>query len=262
METEFLKTAEAAARLAGGILQSWARRITVREKSRANLVTEADEAAQHAIHEFIRTRYPDHHFLGEENLSSTAGDSQYRWVIDPLDGTTNYVHGFPYYAVSIGLERDRELIAGVIYDPTRDEMFAAVRGQGATLNGERIASSMIDALGRSMVMASLPVAVTSDDPAVGRFLRVMPYVQSVQRTGSAALNLAYVACGRIEAFWSTSLKPWDVAAGVLILREAGGRATRLDGRPLDIEVPDILASNGTSIHDDLQNLLSSPEPPK
>ena len=185
----------------------------------------------------------------------TNSDSPYRWVIDPLDGTSNYVHRFPFYAVSIALECAGALAVGVIFDPNRDEMFCAVRGEVATLNGNPIQTSRVDSLKQMMAVASLPVAVTPDDPAVGRFLRVMSHAQTVQRTGSAALNLAYVACGRIDAFFSSSLKPWDVAAGALIVTEAGGRVSKMDGSPLEIEVPDLLSSNGSSIHEELQQLL-------
>lgn len=254
-DTEFLETAQEAARLAGDVLESWSEKFTVSEKSPANLVTEADFAAQEVIHQYIQSRFPDHNFLGEEGLAETNSDSPYRWVIDPLDGTSNYVHRFPYYAVSIGLERGDELRVGVIFDPNRDEMFCAVQGEGATLNGKPIGSSRVDSLSQTMAMASLPVAATPDDPAVDRFLRVMAQAQTVQRTGSAALNLCYVACGRIDAYWSSSLKPWDMAAGALIVAEAGGRVSKMDGGSFEIAVPDLLSSNGTSIHEELQKIL-------
>jgi len=253
---DFLRTAEEAARLAGQVLRSWSSKFTVREKSRANLVTEADTAAQQAIHDFIRKRYPQHSFLGEEGLEIHSAHSPYRWVIDPLDGTTNYVHGFPYYAVSIGLQQDGRLIAGAVYNPVADEMFLAMEGEGATLNLQPLRCSAVNQLSESLVIASLPVATQRDDPAVQRFLRVLGHAQTVQRTGSAALNLASVAAGRIEGFWSTSLKPWDMAAGVLIVQEAGGRVSRVDGKPFQLEVPDLLATNGTAVHGELSQLLS------
>ena len=256
IDLEFVSVAEKAARKAGLVLQQWSSRFTVKEKSPANLVTEADFESQTVILETIRTRYPEHSFLGEEGLCQSNPDSQYRWIIDPLDGTSNYVHGFPYYAVSIGLECAGSLIVGVIFDPTRDEMFSACRGQGATLNGVGIQPSVIDVIGQAMTVASLPVAADERPPAVNRFLRVLESAQTVQRTGSAALNLAYVAAGRLDAFWSSSLKPWDVAGGALIVEEAGGRTTRMDGSRLNIEIPDILASNGRGIHEELQHLLS------
>ena len=256
-EMDFLDAARDAARLAGSELERWAGKFSVREKSPANLVTEADEAAQDAIYGLIHDRFPDHGFLGEEGLDQSTGESSYRWVVDPLDGTSNYVHRFPYYAVSIALEHESELLVGVIFDPNRNDMFAAVRGQGATLNDQRIAPTSVSELRNAMVVASLPVAAKRDDPAVARFLNVLPHVQTVQRTGSAAMNLAYLAAGRIEAFFSSSLKPWDAAAGALLVSEAGGRITKSDGSPFRIEVPDLLATNGTAIHEGMSRLLTT-----
>ncbi|GAB4145403.1 MAG: inositol monophosphatase family protein [Planctomycetaceae bacterium] len=254
-KTEFLKYAKQAAREAADVLESWSKKFTVSEKSRANLVTEADFAAQQAIHDILQSQFPDHGFLGEEDLEIANGDSPYRWVIDPLDGTSNYVHRFPYYAVSIALECDKELIVGVIYDPNRDEMFTAIHGEGAHLNGAPIRPTGVTAIEEAMVVASLPVHVGPNDVAVKRFLRVLSKAQTVQRTGSAALNLCYVAAGRMDAYFSTSLKPWDMAAGALIVSEAGGCVGTLDGKPLKIEVPDLLACNGTQLREQLTPLL-------
>jgi myo-inositol-1(or 4)-monophosphatase len=254
--TEFLSTAEKAARTAGRILQDWAGRFTVSEKGPADLVTEADVASQEAIYGILNERFPDHGFVGEEGLRSGPRDAEYRWIIDPLDGTSNYVHRFPYYAVSIGLEWRGELVAGVIYDPTREELFTARRGGGATLDGRPIRVSRFDRLDRAMVIASFPPGVTPESPPIQRFLKVLPFAQTIHRSGSAALNLAYVAAGRLDAFWSTSLKPWDVAAGAVLVAEAGGRLTTLRGGPLDIYVPDLLCSNGSGIHEELSALLS------
>ena len=253
---EYVQTAEEAARRAGHVLRAWSSKFTVREKSRSNLVTEADEASQSAIFDFIHGRYPQHSFCGEEGLSIDRGDSHYRWVIDPLDGTTNYVHGFPYYCVSIGLECRGEMIVGAVFDPIHDEMFLAARGEGASLNRRPIKCSGIGELGQSLLIASLPVATNGHDEAVRRFLTVLPLAQSVQRTGSAALNLANVAAGRVEGFWSTSLKPWDMAAGILLVEEAGGRISKIDGSPFRLEEPDLLATNGSDIHRQLLPILA------
>lgn len=252
---ELLQIAVDSAREAGAILKDWAGRFTITEKSRANLVTEADFASQKAIHERIHRRFPDHNFLGEEGLAERNSDSPWRWVIDPLDGTSNYVHGFPYYAVNIAAEFGNELMIAVTFDPNRDELFTGIRGGGASMNGKPIRPTRVTALQDAMVVASLPVACRPEHYAVKQLLNVMPHVQTVQRTGSAALNLAYVAAGRIDAFWSGSLKPWDMAAGVLLVQEAGGRVTRMKGEPIDIEIPDLLSSNGSTIHDALQQLL-------
>jgi myo-inositol-1(or 4)-monophosphatase len=253
---EFREAAEEAARLGGQILEEWGTHFSSREKSPANLVTEADLASQAKIHEFLHNLFPEHRFLGEEDLCCDEGDSPYRWIIDPLDGTSNYVHRFPYYAVSIGLEAAGELIAGAIYDPNRDEMFSAAAGQGATLNRAPIAVSHNAELRRAMCMASLPVHVDRHHPAVQRFLDVLELAQTVQRTGSAALNLCAVACGRIDAFWSTSLKPWDMAAGALIVREAGGTVTATGGSTFDVQIPDLLATNGSGLHRELSQVFS------
>jgi myo-inositol-1(or 4)-monophosphatase len=212
-------------------------------------VTEADFAAQQVIHDLIHRRFPHHGFLGEEGLDT--GSAEFRWIIDPLDGTTNYVHGFPYFAVSIGLEKAGKLIAGAIYDPSHDEFFAASEGGGATLNKRTIRCSKVPELSQAMLVASLPVAVDPSDIGIRRFLALIPVAQTVQRTGSAALNLAYLAAGRIDGFWSASLKPWDMAAGVLIVREAGGVVTKISGQPFVLDEPDLLASNGAH----LQSLL-------
>ena len=252
---DFLQSAEEAARLGGKILRSWAARFTVQEKSRANLVTEADHASQQAIHEFLSRRYPLHGFLGEEGLAEHRPDSRYRWVIDPLDGTTNYVHGFPYYCVSIALEEDGELVVGAVYNPSTEEMFLASAGRGATLNRQPLRCSATSDIGEALLIASLPVATQPEDPAVRRFLKLLGHAQTVQRTGSAALNLAHMAAGRVEGFWSLSLKPWDMAAGVLLVREAGGRVTQLDTTRFDVNQPNLLASNGTALHEKLSQLL-------
>jgi myo-inositol-1(or 4)-monophosphatase len=247
---ELRDVAEAAARLGGSVLQDWRAKFTAREKSPKNLVTEADFASQQAILEFILARYPDHQFLGEENLDR-AGNSPYRWIIDPLDGTSNYVHGFPYYAVSIGVEYNAELVAGAVFDPNRDELFSAAR----TRNGERIEVSSPRDLSQALCMASLPMKAHRTDLQVQRFLKLLEVAQHVQRTGSAALNLCGVACGRIDAFWSTSLMPWDMAAGVLLVLEAGGQVTSTDGGPFDVNRPDLLASNGPPLHEGVAAVL-------
>lgn len=257
--TEIVAVAEQAARAGGEVLRRMYRQVTAQQKScAADLVTEADVESQRVIHEIISTRFPDDNFLGEEGLLRTDGTSGVRWIIDPLDGTSNYFHGFPYFAVSIGVERHGELVAGVIYDPLRDEMFSAATGQGATLDGDPIHVSEIADLGQAFLLASFPPGVKPDGAPIQRFLRVLPHAQTIQRTGSAALNLAYLAAGRLEGFWSTSLKAWDMAAGVVLVREAGGVFGQLSGAPLQLDVADLLATNGPAIQGQLSALLTTP----
>ena len=254
----WLSAAIEAAQVGGRVLQDWIGRFSVREKSRANLVTEADEAAQAAIVSLLQDRFPEHGFLGEENLNQREGEtgSQSFWIIDPLDGTSNYVHGFPYYAVSIAFYASQQLQAGVIYDPTRNDVFAAARGCGATLNGKNISTSGETKASQTFAMASLPIAADPENPAVRRFLTALPRLQTVQRTGSAALNLANIAAGRCDAFWSTSLYPWDIAAGTLLVQEAGGSVTKLSGDVIDIFAPDILAASSALLQQELTSVLA------
>ena len=251
LEDRYLETAIDAARRGGVVLQEWTKKFTVKEKSRANLVTEADVQSQEVIYRCIREQFPGHGFLGEEGLDIAGDSPELRWIIDPLDGTTNYVHGFPFYAVSIGLEHAGELIVGVIFDPTRDEIFTAVRGHGAFLNGQPIEPSENNCLAEAFCVASLPVGAKGDEKQIGQFLHILPQARTVQRTGSAALNLSYVACGRIDAYWSGTLKPWDQAGGALIVTEAGGKVSKMDGSLFDVHQPDLLATNGRQVHAEL-----------
>lgn len=252
---DLLATAIKAAHAGGAVLQDWVGRFSVTEKRRADLVTEADHASQKLIHQIISSEFSDHGFLGEEGLCEDSLTSDYRWVIDPLDGTSNYVHGFPYYAVSIGIQKGTELVVAVVYDPNRNETFTARKGTGAELNGRPIATSGETNLAMAMAMASLPVGADPGHPAVDRFLKSMNHLQTVQRSGSAAMNLAYLACGRIDAFWSTSLKPWDMAAGILIVQEAGGYVCAIDGGVIDIMVPSLLSASSKRIAQDLVTIL-------
>ncbi|MFM7056953.1 MAG: inositol monophosphatase family protein [Planctomycetota bacterium] len=251
----WLEAAKRAALAGGEVLQSWRGRFSVREKSRSNLVTEADEAAQAAIVDVLQKEYPEHGFLGEENLHPESAGAEWMWIIDPLDGTTNYVHGFPYYAVSIALQVAGELELGVIYDPTRGDMFAVRRGCGVELNGVAVRTSGETRASSAFGVGSLPVVTDRGDPAVERFLRALREFQTVQRTGSAALNLAYLASGRIDAFWSSSLKAWDVAAGALMVMESGGSIAGLDGGKFDIFVPSLAAASTGPLLSELLRVL-------
>ena len=247
----WLSAAVEAAQQGGKVLQEWIGRFSVREKSRSNLVTEADEASQSAIVESLKRHFPNHGFLGEENLNDRTPGTETFWIIDPLDGTTNYVHSFPYYCVSIALSVGGRIVVGVIHDPTRNETFSAVIGHGAFRNGLRIQTSGETEMKSAMAIASLPVATDPENPAVKRFLKALTQMQTVQRTGSAALNLAYVACGQIDAFWSSSLYAWDVAAGALLVSEAGGSITTLTGEEFDVFVPSLLAASTATLRQEL-----------
>ena len=231
--------------------------LEVQHKGDIDLVTESDLAAERLIVERIRSYYPRHAILAEESGASEhegAGRSAYKWIIDPLDGTTNYAHGYPCFCVSIALEEAGELIIGVVYDPTRDEMFAAERGGGATLNGRRIHVSETGDLNEAMVCTGFPYDVRGRGDFAHHFANFIMHAQSVRRDGSAALDLAYVACGRFDGFWEEGLRPWDVAAGVVLIKEAGGHVSRYDNTPFDIYAPPIMASNGL-VHEAMMRVL-------
>ncbi len=252
---EWLTAAIDAAALAGNVLLNWQGKFSVREKSRANLVTEADEASQTAIVNRLRSQFPDYSFLGEENLNERGTTEDTVWIIDPLDGTSNYVHGFPYFAVSIALMHKGQIEVGVILDPNRNDVFAASRGDGATLNGIPLRTSGETRMEKAFGIASLPIAANPENPAINRFLKAMQSLQTVQRTGSAALNLAYLAAGRIDAFWSSSLNVWDIAAGVLLVTESGGTVSDLDGNHPDLFKPSLLAASSMELQKSLTILF-------
>ena len=248
------------ARDAGRILAEKLGRVVAEHKGDIDLVTEADLAAERLIIERIGSHYPRHAILSEEAGEVRvhgAEESEWKWIVDPLDGTTNYAHGYPVFCVSIGLEHAGEIVVGVVYDPTRDEVFAAERGEGATLNGRRARVSDIDELNRALVCTGFPYDVRERGDFARHFRNFILHAQGVRRDGSAALNLAYVACGRFDAFYEDGLRPWDVAAGALLVEEAGGRITRYDDSPLDIYSPPVIATNGL-IHDAALAVLRMP----
>ncbi len=254
---EYLTSAIDAARQAGAVLLSWRKKFTISEKGRSDLVTDADFDAQETIYKLLSGAFPTHSFLGEEGLEHAGEQGEYRWVIDPLDGTMNYVHGFPYYCVSIALEYKGKIVVAVIYDPTRDDLFHACENSGTFFNGERVQVSGVEKLADSLCIASLPVAGDVAHPAVKKFLAVLPIARTVQRLGSAAMNLAYLSCGRADVYWSSTLKPWDMAAGILLVQEAGGQVTRLDGSPYDIYSGEILATCSDAVQREIIPLLGS-----
>ena len=232
--------------------------LEISNKGEIDLVTEADLAAERFIIERIKSHYPRHAILAEESDASGIkheGAGEYKWIIDPLDGTTNYAHAYPAFCVSIALEHDERIELGVIYDPLRDEVFSAERGEGATLNGRRIHVSEVEELNNAMLCTGFPYNVRELGDFARHFYNFIMNAQAVRRDGSAALDLAYVACGRFDGFWEEGLRPWDVAAGVLLIEEAGGRVSYYDGSPFNIYTPPIVASNGL-VHDAMMRVLA------
>ena len=250
---EYVQAACEAAERGGQVLAQWQQRVNVREKGRCDLVTEADLASQEAIREVLLGRYPDHAFLGEED-SQQGGASHGGlpeeltqrpiWIVDPLDGTTNYVHGVPLYAVSVALAVEGVVLAGVVYDPCRREMFLAARGLGAWLDGRQLQTSDTPALEQALVSTGFPPDLRGKEYVLEGWRRLALKARSLRRTGSTALNLAYVAAGRNDAFWTHHAFAWDCAAGVVLVEEAGGRASYLDGTQYRLERSEIVCSNG------------------
>lgn len=244
------------AQQAGHILMEKFGRITVSKKGDINLVTEADLASEAHIIERIKSYHPKHAILAEESGDAViiGGDSTWKWIIDPLDGTTNYAHGYPCFCVTIALEHEGDIVLGVTFDPTRNELFAAERGQGASLNGKPIRVSSAEKLGDALLVTGFPYDF-KQKPNFGRHLNeFLFHSRGVRRDGSAAIDMAYVACGRFDGFWEEGLNPWDVAAGKLLIEEAGGIVTYYDGSALSIYKPPICASNG-AIHSQMLEVL-------
>jgi myo-inositol-1(or 4)-monophosphatase len=259
---DWLATCEAAARTGGKELLAWQGKFQTRTKGVHDLVTDADLASQEAIRRIISARFPEHAFVGEEQgtKSTTPGDDQLTWIVDPLDGTTNYVHGYPNFAVSVAIARGNNVQAGVIYDPLRDQCFAAATGKGAWCNGSRLKTSDVTAIGGALVAVSLPAHVRRDSADLLDFVEAAQVSQAVRRSGSAALNLAYVASGALDAFWATQIHAWDVAAGVLLIREAGGILTGRDGQSFDLWNPHFLAAAGPELHREMLGVLTKFSP--
>ncbi len=241
----YLETAVDIAREAGALLANYfERRIGFELKGEFDLVTEADRASEKLVVERLRSHFPSHAIVAEEGGGHESA-SEYRWYVDPLDGTTNFAHGFPMFNVSIGLERAGEGLAGVVYEPVRQEMFSAERGGGAYLNNRRIKVSSTAKLTDSLASTGFPSRKRSNDVNIHFYYQVAMASHGVRRTGSAALDLAYVAAGRLDLFWEFGLRPWDMAAGGLLVREAGGRVSDMKGAPHGINSSaHILADNG------------------
>lgn len=249
---ELRRLAIRAARAGGETLLEWREKFTAQEKGPADLVTDADFAAQRVVYDLLLAERPDDGFVGEESTdpSSTAAELRGRlcWVVDPLDGTANYVHGFPMFATSVGVVFDGVLIAGAIFDPLHGEMFSASLGGGAWLNDDPLSTTQATRLGEALVAISLPPGVGPDSPDLAGFVSVVQSCQAMRRTGSAALNLAYTAAGRLDAHWAFSIKPWDVAAGVLIAAEAGATISDSRGDAFDVWRADYLIAATPELH--------------
>jgi myo-inositol-1(or 4)-monophosphatase len=247
-----IETARDAGRL---LLEKFDRNIKISKKGEIDLVTEADLASEALIIERIKSYYPQHSVLAEESGNAVvAGDNNWKWIIDPLDGTTNYAHGYPCFCVTLALEHDGEVVVGVSYDPTRNELFSAERGHGASLNNKPIRVSTTEQLSESLVVTGFPYDFKSRPNFERNLMQFMLNSRGVRRDGSAAIDMAYVACGRFDGFWEDGLNPWDIAAGVLLIEEAGGQISGYDGSKFNIYSPPILATNGL-IHSQMSNIL-------
>lgn len=253
MGNQFLEVAVETAIEAGGILLSeFDQPAKISYKGEVDLVTQADRRSEDAIVGRLRGYFPKHAIVAEEG-GGQEGDGRHRWIVDPLDGTTNFAHGYPCFAVSIGLEQEGELVAGVVYQPITKELFTASRGEGAYLNERQIQVSQIDHLSTSLLATGFPSAKRARNPNIHYYWNFTLRSHGVRRDGSAALDLAAVACGRFDGFWEFGLHPWDTAAGVLLVREAGGIVTNFSGLPYHVGDYETLASNGR-IHMELSQV--------
>lgn len=234
-----------------------------------DLVTEVDKGSEKLIRNLIMTHFPDHSILGEEGVEpgpeasakalQAMSEEEYLWIVDPIDGTTNFVHGFPFFSVSIALAHKGEIIVGVVYDPSRDELFVAEKGKGAYMHGKKTVVSLDGQLSASLVATGLPADRNGALPINLKGIQALsPQVRNLRIAGSAALHLAYVASGRLSGFWEIGLNAWDIAAGALLIQESGGKVTDTAGRPYNLAVRNILATNG-GIHDELQQELAKAE---
>jgi len=247
----YLETAADIAREAGALLVNYyERRVPFELKGEFDLVTEADRASERLVVERLRSHFPTHNVVAEEGGGHQSA-SEYRWFVDPLDGTTNFAHGFPMFNVTLGLERSGEMIAGVVYDPVRQEMFTAERGGGAYLNNRRIRVSSTRQLGDSLASTGFPSRKRHHNVNIHFYYQLAMASHGVRRTGSAAIDLAYVACGRLDFFWEFGLKPWDMAAGTLLVSEAGGRNSDMHGAAHSVTGSEHLLSDNSALHDQI-----------
>ena len=256
--TRFIDTCQMVARLGGQQLMQRRDDFQAREKDPMDLVTDADLASQQVIHDALHEAWPEHHFLGEENLDLPMrlnNESEYSWIVDPLDGTLNFVHGLQSYSVSVALRFRDRIVASAVYDPWLDEMYAAGEHVPATLNGQPIRVSGCKDLQQALAVISLPTSVNRDSPELADFLELLFAARSIRRLGSAALNMCYLAAGRLDLYWATTLNSWDVAGGLLILEQAGGYVRDVNGQPLNLDQPRLLAAASQALSEQAQAVL-------
>jgi myo-inositol-1(or 4)-monophosphatase len=254
---EYQEVAERVATLAGRLLRGAYGKVAAREKGPGDLVTDADLESQKLIEEELKRTYPEHTLLAEEEGARADPARPWRWVVDPLDGTINFAHGFGFWAVSIALEHAGALVVGVVYNPLSGDLYSAAKGRGATLNGRPMRVSACDRLSASLIATALPTDLRETVDLQMAYLRKFSMgTHSVRRTGSSALNLAILAAGGFEVCYATVMNPWDAAAGVVLVREAGGIVSNLSGGPYDLYRPDILATNG-HVHDEALSALAA-----
>lgn len=253
---KFFSVALQAIEAAGSLIQeTWQQAKQIHYKSAIDLVTTVDRQAEERIVHLLQKHFPDHSILAEEETTIDNPQSSYRWIIDPLDGTTNFAHAYPHFCVSIALEREGDLALGLVYDPLREELFKAVKGQGASLNGNPIQTSKVAQLETALLATGFPYDRRENAAFyLSYFKAFMLHSQGVRRNGSAALDLCYLACGRLDGFWELKLRPWDTAAGSLIVREAGGTLTDFSGNEFSIRGEETLGSNGL-IHDEMLRIV-------
>jgi myo-inositol-1(or 4)-monophosphatase len=250
----YLETSVEIAREAGALLSKYfERRVTFELKGEHDLVTEADRASEQLVIERLSSHFPSHSIVAEEG-GGHIGSSEYCWYVDPLDGTTNFAHGFPMYNITMALEQSGELIAGVIFDPEHNEMFTAERGSGAYLNNRRIRVSKVNRLENTLVATGFPSRKRHENVNIHFYYQLAMLTHGVRRAGSAALDLAYVASGRLDGFWEFGLNPWDMAAGILLITEAGGKCSDMKGGPVTLRGPHLLADNGL-VHQQILDLF-------
>ncbi|MGC8814244.1 inositol monophosphatase family protein [Dictyoglomus sp.] len=223
-------------------------------KGISNLVTQVDKLSERHILKSIEENFPDHSILTEET-GFINKNSEYTWIVDPLDGTTNYAHNFPFFGISIALIKNKEIILGLIYDPIRDELFYAIKNEGAYLNDRRIEVSKTESLKNSLISFAFPYELSLEEKNFIPFINFSSRTHGIRRTGSAAIEIAYVGCGRLDGFWAKKLKPWDISAGILIVEEAKGKVTDFSGNNIDIHTDNILFSNG-KIHQEMIKILN------